>query len=233
MPTVRFLFKKESGYLEINGSVHRVPTNSIVVVNSDTMPCCTNTNMDQFDFQPSDFKHLYTAFEDSLKPISAEFFTLPSIRTVKVESNVIDVLEMLAKGSPNVILTFSYSYCLGLDREYFSALLQSIIFENQSLFAFMNTYALNQWSVARYAQEFGLSPEKLNTLFQTKLGISAKQWILKRKLSCAHELLISTSMRVKDIALQCGFSNHGHFTVCFRKRYSYSPTQYRLLTYTS
>lgn len=233
MPTIRFLFKKESGYLEINGSVQCVPASSIVVVNSDTAPCCINSNMHQFDFQASDFKHLYTDFDDLLKPVSAEFFTLPPIRAVKVGGDVIDVLEMLAKGSLDNLLKFSYSYCLGVDREYFSALLQSIMLENQSLFAFMNTYALNQWSVERYAQEFGLSSENLNASFQTKLGISAKQWILKKRLSCAHELLISTSMRVKDIALQCGFSNHGHFTVSFRKRYNYSPIQYRLLAHTS
>ncbi|KAA5839269.1 helix-turn-helix transcriptional regulator [Pseudomonas chlororaphis] len=228
MRAVRLLFGKYGGKVHVDGTVQLIPPNSVVVASSEAAPCSTNSDLQYFDFYPADFKHLYADVVDLLGVTHGTLFWRAPIRMVKAQDDVIGVLELLAKGTPDTLLRFAYIYCLGVDRRYFSALLQHIMTGDEPFYEFIETHALNQWSVARYALEFNMPLRKFNLLFQEKYGLSAKRWLLERRLTRARELLLSTPMRVLDIALECGFSNHGHFTESFRKRYLCNPTQYRL-----
>ncbi len=233
MHVVRLLFGKYGGKVYVDGKVQLIPPNSVVVAQHDTAPCSTSSDMQYFDFYPADFQRLYVDVVDLLSFTHGTLFWRAPIRTVKAQEDVISVLELLANGTPDTLLRFAYIYCLGVDRRYFSALLQQIMIGDEPFFEFIETNALNQWSVARYALEFNMPLRKFNLLFQEKYGSPAKRWLLERRLTHARELLLSSPMRVLDIALECGFSNHGHFTDSFRKRYLCNPTQFRLRMQTS
>lgn len=228
MQAVRLLFGRFGGKVQIDGKVQLIPPNSVVVAYSDIAPCGASSDLQSFDFYPADFQQLYAEVVELLGVTHGTLFWRAPIRTVKVQNEVITVLELLAKGTPTALLRFAYIYCLGVDPRYFSALLQQIMSGDEPFFDFIETNALNQWSVTRYALEFDMPLRKFNLLFQEKYGNSAKRWLLERRLTHARELLLSTPMRVLDIALKCGFSNHGHFNESFRKRYLCNPTQFRL-----
>ncbi|AZC83996.1 helix-turn-helix transcriptional regulator [Pseudomonas chlororaphis] len=228
MQAVRLLFGKSGGKIQVGGTVQLIPPNSIVFTHHDIVPCGTNSDLQSFEFYPADFQQLYADIVELLGVTHETIFWRAPIRMMKARNEVIVALELLAKGTPTVLLHFAYIYCLGVDRCYFSALLQQIISGDKFFFDFIEENALNQWSVARYASELNIPLHKFNLLFQEKYGSSAKRWLLERRLTHARGLLLSTPMRVLDIALECGFSNHGHFNQSFRKRYLCNPTQFRL-----
>lgn len=63
--------------------------------------------------------------------------------------------------------------------------------------------------------------------FVQVIGLSPAEYILKRKIEKAKELLASTDMSVTDIAYRYGFSSSQYFATAF-KRFCYcTPTQYR------
>lgn len=227
MQAVRLLFSKYGGKVCLDHVIQQLPPNSICVTQSSTKLCGADNNVYCFDFYPADFKQLYTEVSELLTPAHQAFFYPAPIRTLLVQDDVINVLELLAKEVPDVLLRFAYIYCLGVDRGYFSALLQHIMTGDHPLFEFIEKHALNQWPVARYALELDIPLRKFNVLFQEKYGSPAKRWFLEKRLTRSRELLMSTPLRVLDIALECGFANHGHFTESFRKRYQCNPTQFR------
>ncbi|MGN7738560.1 helix-turn-helix transcriptional regulator [Pseudomonas sp. 22526] len=233
MQAVRLLFGRFGGKVQVDGKTQLIPPNSVVVAHSSIVPYSSSSDLQFFDFYPADFQQLYADVLELLGATHDTLFLREPIRTVKAQDEVITVLELLVKGTPVALLRFAYIYCLGVDRSYFSALFQQIMSGNESFFDFIEANALNQWSVARYALEFNMPLYKFNLLFLEKYGRSAKRWLLERRLTHARELLMTTSMRVLDIALECGFSNHGHFNESFRKRYLCNPTQFRLRIHAS
>ncbi|MBK5415407.1 helix-turn-helix transcriptional regulator [Pseudomonas sp. TH31] len=233
MQAMRLLFGKYGGKVQVNGETQLIPPNSVVMATCNAAPCGGNNDLQHFDFYPADFQHLYADVVDLLGTTHGSLFWRDPVRRVKAHDDVIIVLQLLAKGPSATLLRFAYIYCLGVDRHYFSALLQHIMTGDEPFFEFIEARALNQWTVTRYALELDMPLRKFNLLFQEKYGLSAKRWLLERRLTHARELLLSSTMRVLDIAFECGFSNHGHFTESFRKRYHCSPSQYRLRTHTT
>ncbi|MGF6812904.1 transcriptional regulator GlxA family with amidase domain [Paraburkholderia sp. Clong3] len=60
---------------------------------------------------------------------------------------------------------------------------------------------------------------KLNMLFYEKCGVSAKHWLLEQHLGKVRELLLATSMKITDVAQECGFNGHAHSCESFKRRY--------------
>ncbi len=64
--------------------------------------------------------------------------------------------------------------------------------------------------------------------FHEHVGMSFKEYVLKRKLSLAAIKLSQTDERILDIAISYGFSSQEAFSRAFKKFFGYSPNQYRL-----
>jgi AraC-like DNA-binding protein len=233
MQGVRLLFCRYGGQVRLGNAIERLPPHCVALTHGCPPLSSADSGMHCFDFHPADFKHLYKDVSDLLAPAPQAVFCPTPIRAVQVQDDLITVLELLAKGAPDTLLRFAYVYCLGVDRQYFSALLHHLSTSDHPFFEFIETHALNQWPVARYALELDIPLRKFNALFQEKYGSPAKRWLLEKRLSRSRELLKSTPLRVLDIALECGFANHGHFTESFRKRYHCNPTQFRQQTQAS
>jgi len=73
-----------------------------------------------------------------------------------------------------------------------------------------------------------LSPFYFQRLFARLVGRPVGEYAKLRKLARASELLPDTNMRILDIALQFGFSDHANFTRAFRNAYGLTPEEYRL-----
>lgn len=78
--------------------------------------------------------------------------------------------------------------------------------------------------VARHA---GISRRKLERLFQTKLGISPYNQILRFRINQAKTLLTQTDDTIEKISEQCGFSSFRIFYQNFRKLEKGSPSAFR------
>jgi AraC-like DNA-binding protein len=230
MQKVHFFYGRQPGRVLVRGAVHVIPGHSIAVACGDASICRMDTRkaLHEINVSSADFQQLYPDIADLLdKSIPLRFMPEP-LRIVATSPGVVETLALLANAAPQMLLRFVYAYCLALDRAYFSALARYAMAGDAALIEFIEANCLKQWSVERYAREFNMPVRKFDMLFREKYGVSAKRWLLEKRLTHACEMLQSTSMRVLDIALECGFSNHAHFTDSFRKRFHCNPTQFRV-----
>lgn len=230
MQSIRFLFGRNGAYVRLQGNTHTLPPNCIAITHSGAALCDAgvDTDVQCVDFQLADLQELYLELENSLDANPPVRFWREPLRILNTQDNMLSVIELLSGSSPATLLRFLYAYCLSVDRPYFSALLRNLTAGDVAFVEFMESHCFNAWTVTRFAQKFSLTPRKFNILFYEKYGVCAKRWLLERRLAQACKLLRLESMRVLDIALECGFSNHAYFTDSFRKRFGCSPTQFRL-----
>ncbi|MGF1740026.1 AraC family transcriptional regulator [Vibrio profundum] len=231
MKTIQFIFCKGPTQVVVRDKPYAFTQNSLVVTDDTaSVSGAGRDNWASYLFCIGDFQRVYRDLYDLLEPSS---FTRPNaceVYDVPVDSEFIKVSQDLGQVSRKTLLQFIYSYCLGMDRQYFSQLLHRLVDANKEFFEYLESSFLNPWPVARYAEELGITVRKLNILFYEKFGISAKHWLIERRLEHGREMLLATRTKISDIAMDCGFSNHAHFSDCFKKKYGYSPTHIREVT---
>ncbi|MBB4287238.1 helix-turn-helix domain-containing protein [Roseospira goensis] len=81
--------------------------------------------------------------------------------------------------------------------------------------------------LSEMATVVGLGRSHFGTAFHTSFGRSPYQYLHERRVEKAKELLLDDRRTIVDIALDVGFSNHGHFTKVFRKVTGTTPSQFR------
>lgn len=73
----------------------------------------------------------------------------------------------------------------------------------------------------------GYSKYHLHRLFTGIIGMTAHNYIQRRRLTEAARLLISTDKSIIDIALWAGYESQQAFTDGFKKMFKNSPKRYR------
>jgi AraC family transcriptional regulator len=82
-------------------------------------------------------------------------------------------------------------------------------------------------SLAEISAELDISQYHFCRLFKQSMGISPYQYIIKKRVEYAQNLLKRTDHKIIDIAMDVGFANQGHFSHHFRKIVGITPKQYR------
>ena len=82
--------------------------------------------------------------------------------------------------------------------------------------------------LTRVAAELGVSPAHLCRLSRAELGIPFGQYVMELRLRRALELMRDPALGLLDVAIECGFSSHAHFTRSFAARFGEPPSQVRL-----
>lgn len=77
------------------------------------------------------------------------------------------------------------------------------------------------------AATMGYHPYYLNDLFRQHEGVTLHQYILRRRLMRAYEMITATALPLEKIALTCGFSSQAHFSRAFKAAYAFSPSRLR------
>jgi len=77
------------------------------------------------------------------------------------------------------------------------------------------------------AAESGYSRTHFLRTFRASTGYSPHQWLTHLRIEEAKTLLQKASNSLIDIALDCGFSSHGHFSNIFRRIVGITPREYR------
>lgn len=84
------------------------------------------------------------------------------------------------------------------------------------------------FSLDELAALTNLSLSSFKREFSKHYDISPARYIKQRKLEKAAKMLKTTSLRISDVAYDCGFSDLAHFSKSFQKQYNVPPSEYRL-----
>ncbi len=79
------------------------------------------------------------------------------------------------------------------------------------------------------ADRFGISESSFKLYIKEILGESYLAYFRRKRMEKAADLLISTSMKIIEIANAVGYENQGKFANVFAKEYGETPLEFRRL----
>ena len=83
------------------------------------------------------------------------------------------------------------------------------------------------FSVNELTSFLGISQPYLFKIFKKRFNLSPKEYIIKKKIMYASELLESTELKISDVALSVGYSDALEFSKIFKKKVGVSPQKYK------
>ena len=81
--------------------------------------------------------------------------------------------------------------------------------------------------LADVASAAGLTPMHFAAQFRAATGLRAHEYLLRRRIERAQEMLVRTSMPLIDVALSVGFQTQSHFTSVFKRFTGQPPRAWR------
>lgn len=82
-------------------------------------------------------------------------------------------------------------------------------------------------SLSDAADLIHLHPTYFSEYFKKTTGETFSQYVIRRKIERAKELLVDYSLRVYDIAVKVGYTDQRHFSKVFQTKVGITPTEYR------
>ena len=92
---------------------------------------------------------------------------------------------------------------------------------------FIAVHFAERITLEQLAAEAGISKFHFARLFRDKLGQTPFRFLAETRLAAARKMLVTTDMRVTEIALACGYAAASHFTTAFSAKYGTSPADFR------
>lgn len=82
-------------------------------------------------------------------------------------------------------------------------------------------------SVSSICSEFRLSHSEVYSIFKEYFDSTPAEYIKKRRLAKACEMLENTDLSINVIGRKCGFPDYNYFSKVFKRAYGISPRNYR------
>ena len=98
---------------------------------------------------------------------------------------------------------------------------------NKELLFFIQQNYCSKISLHELAAYFHLSEKYISHYFKEQFQLTITQYITHLRLNKASHLLLTTTLPITEIALECGFANVSYFIRTFKKSYCQSPLKYR------
>lgn len=112
-----------------------------------------------------------------------------------------------------------------IDREFVTSLLTVSVTDKLDLAEFMERNYMFNVPLAKFSVLSGRSLSTFQRDFKKIFHTHAAQWLLKRRLKAAHDLLQTSGRKPSDVYLETGFEDLAHFSRTFKKEFGYSPSQ--------
>ncbi|RSI06013.1 putative response regulatory protein [Streptococcus sanguinis] len=168
----------------------------------DQVPTCHIvflTGYDDFDYARTAIK--LGADDYLLKPFSKD-----------------DVEEMLAKVQTK------------LDKERKKAQIQNLVDQGQRSEleeAIHERLADSELSLKSLASQLGFSPSYLSVLIKKELGLPFQDYLIQERMKKAKLLLLTTDLKIYEIAEQVGFEDMNYFSQRFKQVVGLTPRQFK------
>ncbi|VHH16171.1 response regulatory protein [Streptococcus pyogenes] len=77
------------------------------------------------------------------------------------------------------------------------------------------------------AQQLGFSPNYLSVLIKKELGMPFQDYLIQERLKKAKLLLLTSNLKIYEIAEQVGFEDMNYFSQRFKQLVGVTPSQYK------
>jgi len=84
-----------------------------------------------------------------------------------------------------------------------------------------------QVSLLELANYCGLSRSHFSRSFKRSTGYAPHQWLARKRVDRAKDLLTNTTLALSEIAIRCGYADQSHFSRAFSAQTSVTPTRFR------
>ena len=91
----------------------------------------------------------------------------------------------------------------------------------------LETHFRDRWTLEQYANEIGISPDRLHDICTKELGRTPRRLVQERLLHEARLMLQNTGLSVEQISVALGFRDVGHFSRFFKSKMQYPPATFR------
>jgi AraC family transcriptional regulator len=152
---------------------------------------------------------------------------IPLLQQLRVEATRPASSRLFVRGIAQAIavhLARNYAVLTGAARGETSSLPG---FKLRRVTDWMAEHMADEFSLARLAEQAGMSEFHFNRLFKRATGVPPSQYQIKLRMDAARRLLRETKKSVITIANEVGYSNPSHFAQLFRKETGLAPTDYR------
>lgn len=88
-------------------------------------------------------------------------------------------------------------------------------------------YADPNISLVTVSNEIAVSPNYLSALIKKSTGTTFSDLLTKERIERAKQLLLCSSMKIREVAEKCGYNDQHYFSYCFKKIVGVSPNHCR------
>ncbi len=83
------------------------------------------------------------------------------------------------------------------------------------------------WTASQIAKNMHISKSHLQRLYKQLFSVALKDDIINARINRAEQMLRHTDMRIREIALQCGYNSETHFMRQFKEKTNITASDYR------
>lgn len=103
----------------------------------------------------------------------------------------------------------------------------SAVLCDQAIKIIHDRYMDQDLSLVAVSSEISVSPNYLSALIKKSTGSTFTDLLTKKRIETARDLLLTTSMKIRDISGKCGYNDQHYFSYCFKKYTGISPNNCR------
>ncbi|MGR0278684.1 helix-turn-helix domain-containing protein [Marinomonas dokdonensis] len=156
----------------------------------------------------------YFSADDSLKML---------ISYLSRESNTFELFPEAGQGCTLSLVASLHSRILGDTRQYKDRKKLDV----DSISRFIDEHIDQKLSIAQLAEMYHVSPGHFSELFTKAASVTPYQFILRKRLEKAYDLILTTNKPLSIVAEEAGFSNQSAMTNLFQRHYGHTPRHLR------
>ncbi|NLZ83278.1 MAG: response regulator [Clostridiales bacterium] len=134
------------------------------------------------------------------------------------------LLELSTNSLESMIMYISYLVKAALDYVAFSSSENSVA---SIICDYINIHFCEDINRNSLAEIVYLDPDYVARLFKKETGYSLMNYIIKKRIETAKDLLLNTKLSVNSISDKVGYGNYSYFTRLFKKETGITPLDYR------